>query len=64
MVKNPEILEQFEREMEQKINNSYQERLRIFEGMLKFRNPVLKDRDPLEGLEEKIEIIKRLHGTK
>ena len=64
MVKNPEILEIFELEYEQNTNNTYQQRLLIFESMMEFRNTVLKERDPLEGLEEKIEIIKRLHRAK
>lgn len=64
MVKNPEILEKFELEYELKTNNSYQKRLQIFESMLAFKNQVLKDQDPLEGLDEKIEIIKRLHRAK
>ena len=64
MVKNPEILEKFELELELKINNSYQKRLQIFDSMLAFKNKVIKNQDPLEGLDEKIEIIKRLHRAK
>jgi hypothetical protein len=64
MVKNPEILEKFELEYEMKTNNSYATRLRIFESMIAFRNTVCKDIDPMDGLDEKIEIIKRLHRAK
>ena len=64
MVKNPEILEKFEIELEQQTNNSYLKRLQIFESMLAFKNYILKNEDPLEGLDEKIEIIKRLHRAK
>jgi hypothetical protein len=64
MVKNPEILEKFELELEQKINHTYEERLKIFESMFEFKKQLMKNEDPLEGLAEKIEIIKRLHSAK
>ena len=64
MVKNTEILREFELEMEQIINNPYPVRLQIFESMLKFKNTILADESPLENLNEKIEIIKRLHSAK
>lgn len=64
MVKNPEILEKFELEYEQKTNNTYEERLRIFESMLALKNQLLPNQDPLEGLDEKIEFVKRLHSAK
>jgi translation initiation factor 2 alpha subunit (eIF-2alpha) len=60
MIKNPEILEKFEDELNSKLTTSYEERFRIFEQMLKHRNEVLKDFDPHDGLEEKIKLIKRL----
>lgn len=61
MVTNPEILQKFEIELEQKINHSYSERLKIFEDMLRFKNSILKDANPLDGLDEKIDFIRRLH---
>ena len=64
MVKNHEILERFELDLELRTNNSYQTRLKMFESMWVFKNTILKNQDPLEGLEEKIEIIKRLHRAK
>ena len=64
MVNNPEILEKFELDYEQKTNNSYQERLRIYEGMIALKNQLLPNQDPLEGLDEKIEFVKRLHSAK
>lgn len=64
MVKNPEILRSFELKLEKEINNTYPERLRIFESMLEFKNSIIRDEKPLEGIDEKIEIIKRLHSVK
>ena len=64
MVKNHERLERFELDLELRTNNSYQTRLKMFESMWVFKNTILKNQDPLEGLEEKIEIIKRLHRAK
>jgi hypothetical protein len=63
MVKNPEILLKFELELEQSINNTYQKRLQIFESMLEFKNILMKNENPFDGLNEKIEIIKRLHSA-
>jgi hypothetical protein len=60
MIKNPEILEKFVDEWNSKNTTTYEERFEIFEQMLQHRNEVLKDFDPLEGLEEKIKMIKRL----
>lgn len=64
MVTNPEILLKFELELEQKTNNSYAQRLQMFESMFAFKNQVVKNANLLEGLEEKIEFIKRLHRAK
>lgn len=64
MVNSSDILLKFEIENDKKINNSYIERLKIFESMLEWKNRVLKDENPLNGLEEKIAIIKRLHSVK
>lgn len=64
MVTNPEILLKFELDLEQKTNNSYEKRLQIFESMFAFKNQMLPNADPLEGLTEKIEIVQRLHSAK
>jgi hypothetical protein len=64
MVKNPEILAKFEDDLIEATNNSYEKRLATFQKMLDYRNFVLKDIDPYDGLDEKIEFIKRLHRAK
>lgn len=64
MVRNAEILLDFELKLEQELNNSYEDRLKIFESMLEFRNLVLKNENPLEGLTEKVELIRMLHCAK
>jgi hypothetical protein len=61
MVKNPEILQKFENELAGRLQNSFAQRLALFESMLEYRNTIQKNIDPLAGLKEKLEIVKRLH---
>ncbi len=48
MVNSSDILLKFEIKNDKKINNSYIERLKIFESMLEWKNRVLKDENPLK----------------
>jgi hypothetical protein len=65
MIKNPEILAEFELAYEKGLNNSYEQRLEIFESMLQLKRQICPaSNDPLEGLDEKIEIIRKLHNAK
>lgn len=64
MIKNLEILLNFEKNLELITNNSYTKKLQIFESMLKFRNQAIKTIDLFEGLDEKIDFVKRLHSVK
>lgn len=59
MVKNPDILLKFELDYEASINHSVIEKLEMFENMLALKNKVMGTCDPLEGLDEKILLIKR-----
>jgi len=63
MVKNPEILRQFELEYEKNNNLTFTEKLRMFESMLEFKNKVCPREDIWSGLDEKIEFMGRLHDA-
>ena len=63
MVINPEILRQFELDFELKTNYSYKKRLQMYESMHLFQISLLPNQNPLNGLTDKIELIKRLHSA-
>ncbi|MCX6155231.1 MAG: hypothetical protein NT007_13840 [Candidatus Kapabacteria bacterium] len=63
MITNPDVLKKFELELEQKINNSYSDKLRIYESMAILRNEISPAASLLDGLDEKIEFVRRLHQT-
>jgi len=64
MVKNPDILQEFEYNLEQTINNSFEKRLQMYESMHVFKNTLIPNQNLLDGLSEKIELIRRLHCAK
>lgn len=64
MIKNPEILQEFENRLSRENNSTFAERLKIFEDMLLLKLKLCpENKDPLEGLDRKIEFIKRLHNA-
>jgi hypothetical protein len=63
MVKNPEILRQFELDYQKNNKLTYAEKLRMFEGMLEFKNKVCPRKDVWSGLDEKIEIYRRFRNA-
>ncbi|MCD6094013.1 MAG: hypothetical protein J7J51_04410 [Candidatus Omnitrophica bacterium] len=64
MIKNADLLEQWGRELFRKERLSFKENLELFEGMWKEANTlhILPSRDPLEGIESKINIAKILNS--
>lgn len=57
-------MKKFEQENNKAMGNTYAKRSRIFESMLEWKYWVLKDENPLNGLTEKINIIKMFHKVK
>lgn len=66
MIKNPDILERFEREVIRKERLSFKHALAIFEAMWKegVNLGVLPPKDPLEGIEVDIRIARILNCLK
>ena len=64
MIINPKKIEEFENKFERENPKSFLEKIAIYEDMLKTVNLLNKRTDLLAGLDEKIEIIKRLHLAK
>jgi hypothetical protein len=66
MIKNPEILEKFELELMKREKPDFQKNLAIYESMYELARyfGVFPLKDPLEGLDEKIEYVRRLHVSK
>lgn len=60
MIKNPDILERFERELIKKDRLSFEQALALFEAMWKegVTLGVLPPRNPLEGIESDIRIAR------
>lgn len=66
MIKNPDILEQFEKERIKKEKLSFKKASKLFEGMWKegINFGVLPSKDPLEGIEVDIRIARILNCLK
>ncbi|MCK4418750.1 hypothetical protein KAV79_02985 [Candidatus Aerophobetes bacterium] len=66
MIKNPEILEQFEKQRIREEKLSFEEALKIFEAMWKegVNLGVLPPKDPLEGIEVDIKIARIINCLK
>ena len=66
MIKNPDILEQFEKQRIREEKLSFEEALKIFEAMWKegVNLGVLPPKDPLEGIEVDIKIARILNCLK
>jgi len=66
LIKNPDILERFEREVIRKERLSFKHALAIFEAMWKegVNLGVLPPKDPLEGIEVDIRIARILNCLK
>jgi len=66
MIKNPDILEQFEKERIREEKFSFREALKIFEAMWKegVNLGVLPLKDPLEGIDVDIRIARILNCLK
>ena len=66
MIKNPDVLEQFEREMIKKEKLSFEQALALFEAMWQegVDLGVLPPKDPLEGIEIDIRISRILNCLK
>ena len=66
MIKNPDILEQFEKQRIRKEKLSFREALKIFEAMWKegVNLGVLPPKDPLEGIEVDIKIARIINCLK
>ena len=66
MIKNPDILEQFEKQRIREEKLSFEEALKIFEAMWKegVNLGVLPPKDPLEGIEVDIRIARILNCLK
>jgi hypothetical protein len=66
MVKNPKLLEKFERELLKKEKLSYIENLKIFDSLLKeaIALGILPLKNPLDGIEVDIKIAKILNSRK
>ena len=66
MIKNPDILGQFERELIKKEKLSFKQALAIFEAMWKegVNLGVLPPKDPLEGIEVDIKIARIINCLK
>lgn len=66
MIKNPDILEQFEKQRTREEKLSFEEALKIFEAMWKegVNLGVLPPKDPLEGIEIDIKIARIINCLK
>jgi hypothetical protein len=66
MIKNPDILEQFEKQRTREEKLSFEEALKIFEAMWKegVNLGVLPPKDPLEGIEVDIKIARIINCLK
>lgn len=66
MIKNPDILEQFRKEMIKKDKLSFKQALSIFEAMWKegVNLGVLPPKDPLEGIDVDIRVARVLNCLK
>ena len=66
MIKNPEILEQFEKQRIREEKLSFEKALKIFEAMWKegVNFGVLPPKDPLEGIEVDIKIARIINCLK
>ncbi len=66
MIKNPEILEQFEKQRIREEKLSFEKALKIFEAMWKegVNLGVLPPKDPLEGIEVDIKIARIINCLK
>lgn len=64
MIKNPDLLERFERELVKKERPDYMRSLKIFEGLWKegMKMGVLPLENPLEGIETDIRIARILNS--
>ena len=66
MIKNPDILEQFEKQRTREEKLSFEEALKIFEAMWEegVNLGVLPPKDPLEGIEVDIKIARIINCLK
>jgi len=66
LIKNPDVLEQFEREMIKKDKLSFEQALALFEAMWQegVDLGILPPKDPLEGIEVDIRISRILNCLK
>ncbi len=64
MIINAKKIEEFELELEKNNPKTFLEKLSIFEDMARTVNLINKKKNLLNGLDEKIKIIKRLHLAK
>lgn len=66
MVKNPEILKDFEEEYIKNDKRTFEERLKSYRELYKHAVSlgVLPSKNPLEGIETKIKVAKIINGVK
>lgn len=66
MVKNPEILKDFEEEYIRNDNRSFEERLKSYNELYRHAVSlgVLPSKNPLEGIETKIKVAKIINGIR
>jgi hypothetical protein len=66
MVKNPHILEQFERDLARKTKPSYRRNVKIVNKLLEFAIAQGKfpPKDPLEGIEVDVEYARAINGVR
>lgn len=65
MIQRPDLVEAFERELQRRHSVDYQQNLRIAEALYEEAQTlgVLPLRDPLDGIEVKIRLIKALNSV-
>ena len=64
MIKNPKVLEEFEKKLAKEEKLSLDEKFKIYDDMWKWAKKINRSENPLEGIETRITIARILNGIK